>query len=112
MKKCNLCGSVILFGGVSDRKEYYCSKACYHFSIRPRFCEFCIEETTSESIGSLDTINGTGWTMYGASNQCKHCFSDIRSVRFGIIGIPTFGKGKYRVKSYKNFYISRKLKNQ
>jgi 7-cyano-7-deazaguanine synthase in queuosine biosynthesis len=41
----------------------------------------------------------TGWSMYGPSKQCKRCYSDVRSVLFGIIGIPTFGNSRCRVYS-------------
>lgn len=113
---------------------YYCRKPeCYSFieneiniyekeyAKNPRFCEKCIEETNSESTGSLSTINFIGSTLHSLGGVCPTCRSIVVEKRWIFLGIPIRSKGFYRAiyLSHKNgfssssmTFISRKLKNQ
>ena len=113
---------------------YYCRKPeCYTFIEReindynkyyannPRFCDKCIEETISESMGDLETFNFIGTTMHPLGGLCPTCRSKIFVKKYVVFGIPTKSYGMFRMInlsnnagliSSKRTFISRKMKDQ
>lgn len=117
--KCYTCRAIIVAGGINFEQEgekiRFCCNDCLRWAINSEFCKKCIDETVSESTGTLETFNHIGWTFFGKRNHCEVCNSYIKSVRYAVIGVPTVLKGNYRVKSYgrkADRFISRRLKDQ
>jgi hypothetical protein len=67
-----------------------------HPGARP-FCLTCTRETTSESSGSVSSVNGSGTMLYGNKHPCPSCRSTVKRLFFTIFFIPVFPAGKYRV---------------
>jgi hypothetical protein len=92
----------------------YCSEACMQWlGEGPRtFCKKCLFETTGQSSGNLNTINGIGTAFIGSSDPCPSCRSVIRRVWFTLFLLPLVPLRKYRVMQISpQQFLSRRLRH-
>ena len=113
-KSCTNCGVFGLTLPFRDRiGRTYCSAACMKWlGDGPRdFCRKCAFESTAESSGNLQRLNGIGTTFVGSSDACGECASVVRRVWFTVLYIPLIPLTRYRVLqvSPQQFY-SRRLR--
>jgi len=85
------------------------------------FCENCINETESISIGNIQTINFVGKTLAIMGDSCPKCQSFIVEKRSAFLALPLKSHGFFRIivlkrgsnpLNPKTKFISRLLKDQ
>lgn len=114
LKSCANCGAFGLTLPFRDTiGRTYCSMACMKWlGEGPRsFCQKCLFESTAESSGNLQRINGIGTAFIGSADPCGECASIVRRVWVTVAFLPLIPLRKYRViqVSPQQFY-SRRLK--
>jgi hypothetical protein len=114
LKSCTNCGVFGLTLPYRDKLgRTYCSAACAKWlGEGPReFCQRCLFETSAQSSGNLQRINGIGTTFIGQSEECGECASVIRRVWITVVYVPLIPLAKYRVLQISpRQFFSRRLK--
>jgi hypothetical protein len=109
--ECANCKTPII-GGVRDGNNRFCSKICRQFFLNPGFCQQCIADTTTESVGGTFTVNvlfGTRLMGWGAE-PCPRCYAKVMRKWFWVLIplIPVSGKFRVLYQTPKR-YLSRRL---
>lgn len=60
------------------------------------FCTKCTADSTSETPGSISTMNGIGRKFYGGAEKCPTCGSVVRVLWFVFVEVPLIPLGTYR----------------
>ena len=116
LTRCANCGGLIGIARTSGPDgQPYCSMKCFKFSTHPGWCESCLGETTSETIGNVQTVNLVGGRLsrVWGEEECPTCHSTIyrRQVQF-VIPLMPYGP-EFRVLWVSpSRYLSRKLRSQ
>jgi hypothetical protein len=110
--RCDNCKGVGVLLRGDDSARRFCSPECRDFAANPSFCAKCITEATSETAGSLYSVNGIGGMLIERQRRCPECHSIVaRRYEGGSFG--TGPKAYFRIlyASPTTFY-SRKLKQE
>jgi hypothetical protein len=102
VKRCDKCGTRIVFGGIERDCKLFCGEGCLN-AVYPRppvaFCPDCVRETTDSRPGDLGSLNGWGFGLKRdrAIPPCPTCGSTGGRVWFMVFFIPIIPIGRYRV---------------
>jgi hypothetical protein len=100
LKACTHCGAFALTLPFRDKiGRTYCSAACMQWlGEGPRnFCSKCTFESTDQSSGNLQRLNGIGTAFVGSSDICPSCKAVVRRVWFTFFFVPVVPLARYRV---------------
>ena len=98
MSWCGYCDRRVGKKGVYRRDVVFCSRGCARRRFPPRFCDRCLEETTSETTGNMRTVNGIGFGIFRVRGErpCRDCGSEVVRVWF-CVGFPVIPCARYLV---------------
>lgn len=100
LKGCSNCGVASLTLPYRDGSgATYCSDVCLIWAaLGPTdYCQACLQQTSDESPGDMNRMNGIGRGFGGAGQRCPRCRSVVRRVWFTFFFVPLIPLGQYRV---------------